>query len=135
MEFELNADVQAVDLLLSHTELDFAFSLDDWLPHVDRILRLENPNNFPALFVWDNPCPGLFNISPLSGSVPPLSSMEIAVRWAPSTPVQPVPPGNPGAQRIALKAGYSRQEHTSAAPERNLSLHGAETADESAAAT
>jgi hypothetical protein len=97
MEFELNAEVQAVELLLSHTELDFSFSFDDWLPHVDRILLLENPNKFPALFAWDNPNPGLFNVAPMSGSVPPLASTEIAVRWAPSMPVQPALPGASGA--------------------------------------
>jgi hypothetical protein len=83
-EFELNAEVLAVELQLSHTELDFAFSLDDWLPHVDRVLLLNNSNRFAAEFDIDNPCPGLFNVVPIAGSVPARSSAEVAIRWAPT---------------------------------------------------
>lgn len=83
-EFELNAEVLAVQLDLSCTEIDFAFPLDNWLPHVDRELLLNNSNRFAAEFAVENPCPGLFNVTPMSGCIPSKSSTEIAIRWAPS---------------------------------------------------
>ena len=77
MEFELSADVMAVELQLSHTEIDFALSLTDWLPHVDRTLALTNTNNFGATFEIANPNPERFNVTPSSGIVPP-GAQELA---------------------------------------------------------
>jgi hypothetical protein len=82
-DFEVNAEVIAAKLDVSQTELTFHLALDDWLPYTDQVLLLHNPTKIEAQYEWVNSCPGLFNVSPMTGSVPARSSCENHIRWAP----------------------------------------------------
>ncbi|GAX74871.1 hypothetical protein CEUSTIGMA_g2317.t1 [Chlamydomonas eustigma] len=78
----LTADVVPVSLELSADDLHFEFSADNWEGFVDKMLILENTNKFPVEYTLD--CSGgTFSVNPKMGTVKPLSSSEVVVRWAP----------------------------------------------------
>lgn len=101
-EFEVSASVIPVTLDLNSSELEFKYSVADWLPHVDRVLLLNNANNFAVDYSWQNSAPGLFNVTPMSGTIKAHCSGETNVRWAPSEG-QPST-GAPSSSAAALPA-------------------------------
>lgn len=83
LKFAVQADVIDPAVRLSHTDLDFALSAQDWLNHCDKVILMENHQAVPSPYEWCNPMPGVFKVAPLSGCIPPYSSSEALVRWAP----------------------------------------------------
>lgn len=81
--FTVQADVIDPAVRLSHTDIDFSLSAHDWLNHCDKVILMENHQAVPSPYQWCNPMPGVFNVAPMSGCIPPYSSSEALVRWAP----------------------------------------------------
>jgi hypothetical protein len=82
-DFEVSAEVVAAKVDVSQTEMTFQLALDDWLPYADQVLLLHNPTKIEAQYEWVNSCPGHFNVSPMTGSIPARSSCETHIHWAP----------------------------------------------------
>ena len=85
MQLGISADVVPVSLDLNAEDLHFEFSADNWDPHIDKVLVMDNPNKFPVEYsVECTSGNGTFSVvSPPSGVVKPSSSGELIVRWSP----------------------------------------------------
>ena len=81
LHFDIHADVIDPMLSVSHSELEFALSTNDWLNHCDKVVLLENPNKFPCSFQWQVPSPSAFTVSPMTGTIKAASSLEPVIRW------------------------------------------------------
>lgn len=81
LHFDIHADVIDPMLSVSHSELEFALSTNDWLNHVDKVVLLENPNKFSCSFQWQVPSPSSFTVTPMTGTIKPASSLDAVIRW------------------------------------------------------
>lgn len=81
LHFDIHADVIDPMLSLSHSELEFALSTNDWLNYCDKVVLLENPNKFPCSFQWQVPSPTSFTVTPMTGTVRAAGSLEAVIRW------------------------------------------------------
>lgn len=83
LHLTVQADVIDPAVRLSHTDIDFALSTQDWLDHCDKLILMENTQAVPCPYEWCNPMTGVFNVAPMHGCIPPHSSSEALIRWAP----------------------------------------------------
>jgi hypothetical protein len=79
--FDIFADVIEPKLLVSHCELQFVLSTSDWQNNVDKVVLVENPNNFSCSFQWQVPSPSAFTVTPMTGSINAASSLDTVIRW------------------------------------------------------
>ncbi|KNC54185.1 uncharacterized protein AMSG_09971 [Thecamonas trahens ATCC 50062] len=86
--FSVKAESIATRLALSHSFLEFHFPPDVIEPRVTEVITMTNPGNAPAEFRWtpvntiESSSP-VFDIVPLTGAVPPASSLNCHITYTP----------------------------------------------------
>lgn len=83
LHFTVQADIVDPTVKLSHADMDFLLSAQDWLSHCDKLLLMENSQPVGCSYEWCNPMPGVFSVAPMFGHIPPYSSAEALIRWTP----------------------------------------------------
>eukprot|EP00892_Ulva_mutabilis_P006465 jgi/Ulvmu1/4190/UM019_0169.1 len=89
LPFTVQADILDPTVKLSHTDMDFTLLPQNWLNYCDKKVLMENSQAVPFSYEWSNPMPGVFNVAPMSGDIPPHSSSETLIRWIPPAESNP----------------------------------------------